>query len=51
VLHPLNPKYNDMVLNKDIEYRIVGVVIEKKRDTGNSRASLTFAICAEKESF
>jgi len=31
VLHPLNPKYDDRELNKDIEYRIVGVVIEKKK--------------------
>jgi len=31
VLHPLNPKYDDMELNKDIEYRIVGVVMEKKK--------------------
>ncbi len=31
VLHPLNPKYPDIVLNKDIENRIVGVVMEKKR--------------------
>jgi SOS-response transcriptional repressor LexA len=30
-LHPLNPKYQDIVLNKDIEYRIVGVVMKKKR--------------------
>ena len=31
VLHPLNPKYPDIVLNKDLEYRIVGVVMEKKK--------------------
>ena len=31
VLHPLNPKYDDMELNKDIEYKIVGVVMEKKK--------------------
>lgn len=31
VLHPLNPKYDDMELNKNIEYRIVGVVMEKKK--------------------
>ena len=31
VLHPLNPKYQDIVLNKDIEYKIVGVVMEKKK--------------------
>ncbi|MHB8883434.1 MAG: hypothetical protein ACYC69_18255 [Thermodesulfovibrionales bacterium] len=29
MLHPLNPRYNDIVLNKDKEYRIVGV--KKKR--------------------
>ncbi len=31
ILHPLNPKYKDIILNKDQEYRIVGVVMEKKR--------------------
>jgi SOS-response transcriptional repressor LexA len=31
VLHPLNPKYDDIELSREIEYRIVGVVIEKKR--------------------
>lgn len=31
VLHPLNPKYDDIELSKDIEYRIVGVVLEKKK--------------------
>ena len=31
VLHPLNLKYQDIVLNKDIEYKIVGVVMEKKK--------------------
>jgi SOS-response transcriptional repressor LexA len=31
ILHPLNPRYNDIVLNKDKEYRIVGVVMEKKK--------------------
>lgn len=31
ILHPLNPKYNDIVLNKDKEFRIVGVVMEKKK--------------------
>lgn len=31
ILHPLNPKYPDIVLNKDQEYRIVGVVMEKKK--------------------
>jgi SOS-response transcriptional repressor LexA len=31
VLHPLNPNYDDIELSKDIEYRIVGVVVEKKR--------------------
>ena len=31
ILHPLNPKYNDIILNKDKEYRIVGVVMEKKK--------------------
>jgi hypothetical protein len=30
-LHPLNPKYPDIVLNKDLEYRIVGIVMEKKK--------------------
>ena len=31
VLHPLNPKYPDIVLKKDLGYRIVGVVMEKKK--------------------
>lgn len=31
ILHPLNAKYPDIVLNKDLEYRIVGVVMEKKK--------------------
>jgi SOS-response transcriptional repressor LexA len=31
ILHPLNPKYPDIVLNKDLEYQIVGVVMEKKK--------------------
>lgn len=31
VLHPLNPKYDDIELRKEIEYRITGVVIEKKK--------------------
>lgn len=31
VLHPLNPKHQDIALKKDIEYRIVGVVMEKKK--------------------
>jgi len=31
VLHPLNPKYDDIELRKDTEYRVVGVVMEKKK--------------------
>jgi len=31
VLHPLNPRYDDIELSKDTEYRVVGVVIEKKK--------------------
>jgi len=31
VLHALNPKYDDIELSKDTEYRVVGVVIEKKK--------------------
>jgi len=31
VLHPLNPKYDDIELSREIEYRIVGVVVEKKK--------------------
>ncbi len=31
VLHPLYPKYNDIELNRDIEYRIIWVVLEKKK--------------------
>ena len=31
VLHPLNPNYDDMELNSETEYRVIGVVIEKKK--------------------
>ena len=31
VLHPLNPKYDDIELRKDTEYSVVGVVVEKKK--------------------
>jgi SOS-response transcriptional repressor LexA len=31
ILHPFNPQYNDIVLNKNKQYRIVGVAMEKKR--------------------
>ncbi len=31
ILHPLNPKYDDIELNKEVEYRIIGVVLEKKK--------------------
>jgi SOS-response transcriptional repressor LexA len=31
VLHPLNPKYDDIELRKETEYRVIGVVVEKKR--------------------
>jgi SOS-response transcriptional repressor LexA len=31
VLHPLNPKFDDIELSKDTEYRVVGVVLEKKK--------------------
>ena len=31
VLHPLNPKFDDIELIRDIEYRIIGVVVEKKK--------------------
>ncbi len=30
ILHAINSQYNDIVLNKDKEYRIVGVVMEMK---------------------
>ncbi len=30
VLHPLNSKYEDIVLNKEIQYRVIGIVVEKK---------------------
>lgn len=32
ILHPLNPKYPDIVLNKEIEYKIVGVVMEGEEE-------------------
>ena len=31
VLHPLNTKYEDIELKTDMEYRVVGVVVEKKK--------------------
>ncbi|MBF0280895.1 MAG: helix-turn-helix domain-containing protein [SAR324 cluster bacterium] len=31
VLHPLNAKYEDIELGKNTEYRIIGVVVEKKK--------------------
>ncbi len=31
ILHPLNPKYEDIELKKDVQYKVVGVVVEKKR--------------------
>ena len=31
VLHPLNVKYEDIELSKNTEYRIIGVVVEKKK--------------------
>jgi len=31
ILHPLNPKYADIVLNKNWEYRIVAVLAEMRR--------------------
>lgn len=31
ILRPLNPKYEDIELRKDIQYRVIGVVVEKKK--------------------
>lgn len=31
VLHPLNAKYEDIELSKNTEYRLIGVVVEKKK--------------------
>ena len=31
ILYPLNQKYDNIELSKDVEYRIVGVVLEKKK--------------------
>ncbi len=31
VLHPLNPKYEDIELKKDVQYVVIGVVVEKKK--------------------
>ena len=31
VLHPLNSKYEDIELKKDIQYWVIGVVVEKKK--------------------
>jgi SOS-response transcriptional repressor LexA len=31
ILHPLNPKYADIEINKVRKYQIIGKVVEKKR--------------------
>ena len=31
VLHPLSPMYDDIELSRETEYRIIGVVVEKKK--------------------
>ena len=31
VLHPLNPRYEDIELDKGSEYSIIGIIIEKKK--------------------
>lgn len=31
ILHPLNPKYADIEINKGRTYQIIGKVVEKKR--------------------
>ena len=31
ILHPLNPKYDEIVLNEKHQYVIVGKVVEKKK--------------------
>ncbi len=31
VLHPLNAKYEDIELSKNTQYRVIGVVVEKKK--------------------
>ena len=31
VLQPRNPKYDDIELSRELEYRILGVVVEKKK--------------------
>jgi len=31
VLHPLNPKYPDIVIKKGVHYHIVGKIVEKKK--------------------
>ncbi len=32
VLHPLNTKFDDIELSRNVEYRIVWVVLEKKKE-------------------
>jgi SOS-response transcriptional repressor LexA len=31
ILHPLNPKYPDIELDKEVQYRVIGIVVEKKK--------------------
>ena len=31
VLHPLNPKYSDIILDPDNEYKVIGKVVEKRK--------------------
>ncbi len=31
VLHPLSPRYDDIELSRETEYRIIGVGVEKKK--------------------
>jgi len=31
ILHPLNPNYEDIELKENVQYRVIGVVVEKKK--------------------
>ena len=31
ILHPLNPNYPDIELNENVQYKVIGKVVEKKK--------------------
>ena len=39
-LHPLNHKFDDIELSREIEYRIIGAVVDKKKTYNNMISGL-----------